>query len=34
VHLAATNRLIDRMVYDLYGLSGTEIRIVEDGTAG
>jgi hypothetical protein len=27
--IAATDRDIDRLVYDLYGLSETEIRIVE-----
>jgi len=28
----ATNRQIDRLVYELYGLSDEEIRIVEEGT--
>jgi hypothetical protein len=29
--LAATDRQIDRLVYDLYGLSEEEVRIVEGG---
>jgi hypothetical protein len=29
----ATDRQIDRLVYDLYGLTGEEIRIVEGGDA-
>ena len=29
--LAATDRQIDRLVYELYGLSEEEIRIVEGG---
>ena len=29
----ATDRRIDRLVYDLYGLTEEEIRIVEGGTA-
>jgi hypothetical protein len=32
--IAATDRQIDRIVYDLYGLTEEEIRIVEDGTGG
>ena len=28
----ATDRQIDRLVYDLYGLTEEEIRIVEEGT--
>jgi hypothetical protein len=31
--VAATDRQIDRIVYDLYGLTEEEIRIVEEGTA-
>lgn len=31
--IAATDRLIDRLVYDLYGLTEEEIKIVEEGTA-
>jgi hypothetical protein len=31
--IAATDRQIDRLVYDLYGLTEQEIRIVEEGTA-
>jgi len=31
--LAATDRQIDRLVYELYGLTEPEIRIVEEGTA-
>jgi hypothetical protein len=31
--IAATDRQIDRLVYELYGLSDEEIRIVEEGTA-
>ena len=29
----ATDRRIDRLVYDLYGLTEEEIRIVEGGSA-
>jgi hypothetical protein len=29
--IAATDRQIDRLVYELYGLSEEEIRIVEGG---
>jgi len=29
--IAATDRQIDQLVYELYGLSAAEIRIVEDG---
>jgi hypothetical protein len=29
----ATDRQIDRLVYDLYGLTEEEIRIVEEGAA-
>jgi len=32
--LAATNRLIDSIVYRLYGLTQEEIRIVEGGQRG
>jgi hypothetical protein len=32
--IAAADRHIDRLVYDLYGLSEEEIRIVEAGTGG
>ena len=28
----ATDRRIDRLVYELYGLTDDEIRIVEEGT--
>jgi restriction endonuclease TaqI-like protein len=31
--IAATDRQIDRLVYDLYGLAEEEIRIVEEGAA-
>ena len=31
--IAATDRQIDRLVYELYGLTEDEIRIVEEGTA-
>jgi hypothetical protein len=31
--LAATDRQIDQLVYELYGLTDDEIRIVEEGTA-
>jgi hypothetical protein len=31
--IAATDRQIDRLVYELYGLSEEEIQIVEKGTA-
>jgi len=30
--IAATNRQIDQLVYELYGLSSEEIRIVEEVT--
>jgi hypothetical protein len=30
---AACDRQIDRLVYELYGLTEEEIRIVEEGTA-
>ncbi len=30
----ATDRQIDALVYNLYGLTGDEIRIVEDATSG
>ena len=29
--IAATDRQIDQLVYELYGLSDAEIRIVEEG---
>ena len=31
--IAATDKEIDRLVYDLYGLTEDEIAIVEQGTA-
>ena len=31
--IEATDRQIDRLVYELYGLTEEEIRIVEEGTA-
>ncbi|MBA3353688.1 MAG: hypothetical protein H0U23_14930 [Blastocatellia bacterium] len=31
--VAATDRQIDRLVYELYGLTDEEVRIVEEGTA-
>ncbi len=31
--IAAADRHIDRLVYDLYGLTDDEIKIVEEGTA-
>lgn len=31
--IAATDRRIDELVYDLYGLTEKEVRIVEEGTA-
>jgi hypothetical protein len=31
--IAATDRQIDRLVYELYGLTDEEVRIVEEGTA-
>jgi hypothetical protein len=31
--LAATDRQLDRLVYELYGLTAEEIRIVEEGTS-
>jgi hypothetical protein len=31
--IAATDRQIDRLVYELYGLTDDEIRIVEEATA-
>ena len=30
--IAATDRRIDELVYELYGLTEKEIRIVEEGT--
>ncbi len=30
--IAATDRHIDRLVYQVYGLTAEEIRIVEEGT--
>ena len=30
--IAATDRQIDRLVYELYGLTADEIKIVEEGT--
>jgi hypothetical protein len=33
VRLAATDREIDRLVYELYGLTEEEIRIVEESTS-
>ena len=30
--IAAVDRHIDRLVYELYGLSADEIKIVEEGT--
>ncbi len=32
--LAATDQEIDQLVYELYGLTDDEIRIVEEATAG
>jgi hypothetical protein len=32
--IAEADRQIDRLVYDLYGLTEEEITIVEHGTAG
>ncbi len=32
-HIAATDRKIDRLVDEVYGLTEEEIRIVEEGTA-
>ncbi len=32
-HIEPTDREIDRLVYELYGLSDEEIRIVEEATA-
>ncbi len=32
--IAATDREIDRLVYELYGLTEEEIRIVEGATQG
>ena len=32
--IAATDRQIDELVYELYGLSDKEVKIVEDATAG
>jgi hypothetical protein len=29
--IASTDRLIDRLVYELYGLTEEEIRLVEEG---
>jgi hypothetical protein len=31
--IAATDRQIDNLVYELYGLTPEEIKIVEEGTA-
>jgi len=31
--IAATDRRIDALVYELYGLRADEIKIVEEGTA-
>ena len=31
-HIDATDRRIDQLVYDLYGLTDDEIRIVEEAT--
>jgi len=31
--IVATDRQIDRLVYELYGLTEEEIRIVEEGSA-
>jgi len=31
--MEATDREIDRLVYELYGLSDEEVRIVEEATA-
>jgi hypothetical protein len=31
--ISATDRQIDRLVYELYGLTDKEIRIVEEATA-
>jgi hypothetical protein len=31
--IAATDRQIDALVYELYGLTADEIKIVEEGTA-
>ena len=31
--IARADRRIDRLVYELYGLSADEIKIVEEGTA-
>ena len=30
--ISATDRQIDRLVYELYGLTEEEIRVVEEGT--
>jgi len=32
VTMAAPQEVIDQFVYELYGLTGEEIRIVEDGS--
>jgi len=32
--ISATDRQIDRLVYELYSLTDDEIRIVEEATAG
>ena len=32
--LTATDRQIGKLVYELYGLTDDEIKIVEEGTAG
>ena len=34
VRIKATDRLIDQIVYRLYGLTGDEIKIVEEGISG
>ena len=31
--ISATDKQIDELVYELYGLTGEEIRIVEEATA-
>lgn len=30
--IEATDRQIDRLVYELYGLTADEIRVIEEGT--
>ena len=32
--IEATDRRIDQLVYELYGLGDAEIRVVEEATAG